>query len=259
MKRFVTILSAMLLAAILILTSCRTKTYLPTQADIRADFIRALADAQQPNEQKVSHTLMPVREDDPALEWIDVDGRKMVLMCKMIDQPSLSIYANTDTFRLPAKNGYWVSLPADWKRRADLFEGLDSVASRFRMVQMLGLWPECDYDMVVEFYVDAASLFRPSYDPSITTTTSPSTFPDWADENYTVGDTNFRQWFARQQQSAYLGEKACPWAQLGYSYDWHHGAPREGISEYIAVHGALMKVKTREGAWTFIKKLKKRR
>ena len=152
-----------------------------------------------------------------------------------------------------------VSLPADWARRADQFEGLDSVAARRRMVEMLGLWPECDYDMVATFYVDVTRLFRPAYDPSINTTTSPADFPAWVDDNYTVGGgVNFRKWFADQQSSAYKGRKACPWAQLGYSYDWHSEAPRQGISEYIATDKSVVLTKKVQGVWSFVKELRKR-
>ena len=120
-------------------------------------------------------------------------------------------------------------------------------------IQMLGLWPECNYNAVVEFYVDPTMLFRPSADPSITTTTSGVDFPSWADEKYTVGETNFREWFAYQKSVAYVGDGACPWTQLGYTYDWHHNADPKGLSEYRATVGALALIKTRQGSWTFIR------
>ena len=222
-------------------------------ATLQSDYAKALIDAQYPDASKVSTTLMPISESNPELEWITVDGKKMVLVCAITNQPSLRFWAATDTFRLSKQTGLWVTLPQEWKHRAGQYAGMDSIASRFRMIQMLGLYPDCDYDTVIEFYVDASMLFRPSFNPDITTTTSVTSFPSWAGETYTVGITNFREWFAYQKSVAYEGPYACPWTQLGYTYDWHHGAPRQGLSEYIATVNALAKIKTRQGSWTFIK------
>lgn len=221
---------------------------------LQADYAKALIDAQRPEASEVSTTLMPISESNRELEWITIDGKKMVLVCTMMNQASLKYWTATDTFRLSKQTGLWVTLPQEWKKRSNQYTGMDSIASRFRMIQMLGLYPDCDYDTVVEFYVDASQLFRPSYDPSINTTTSGTAFPSWANEQYIVGVTNFREWFAYQQSIAYEGPYACPWTQLGYTYDWHRNASRQGLSEYIATVSALAKVKTRQGSWTFIRR-----
>ena len=89
----------------------------------------------------------------------------------------------------------------------------------------------------------------------MSTTGSPAEFPKWVDESYTVGETNFRDWFARQQKSAYSGKGACPWWQLGYSYDWHRGAPTQGLSEYIVTNNTLVRVKSCQSAWKFIQSI----
>ncbi len=90
---------------------------------------------------------------------------------------------STDTFRPSKRTGLWVTLSQEWKNSSDQYQGMDSVASRYRMIQMLGLYLDCDYDTVVEFYVDVSQLFRPSYDPSISTTTNVMDFPVWATSN----------------------------------------------------------------------------
>ena len=224
-------------------------------ATLKADFAMALVDASRPDVSKTTTELTPIRDDNPALEWETVDGKRMVLVCTMLNQSSLRFWQATDTFRLSKQTGIWVTLPSDWKLRAKEFAGMDSLASRYRMIQMLGLWPECDYDTMVEFYVDVDALFRPAYDPSITTTTSGVSFPSWADGSYVVGETNFREWFDYQKSVAYVGDYACPWTQLGYTYDWHHGASRVGLSEFVASVDALSDIKTRRGSWTFIREM----
>lgn len=219
---------------------------------LEADFAASLVDAQQIDESEVSHTLMPVSEEDSTQEWTTVGTTRMVLVCAFMNHNSLKFWAEADTFRLSKETGVWVTLPSNWTRRSSEFADLDSVAARYRMVQMLGLPPFSDYDTVVEFYIDPHGLFRPAFDPSINTTTVAPDFPAWADEEYVVGETNFREWFAYNRSMAYVGNYACPWTQLGYTYDWHHGAPREGLSEYIGSFNTLARVKTRQSAWDFI-------
>lgn len=222
-------------------------------AALKTDYAVALSEAQIPLPSKVSTALMPIDESNTELEWITMGEKKMVLVCTMLAESSYKYWQATDTFRLTKQTGLWVTIPQEWKYKASRFIGLDSIASRYRMVQILGLWPECDYNAVVEFYIDPAMLFRPSYDPSITTTTSGVEFPSWADESYTIGETNFREWFSYQKSIAYEGNSACPWTQLGYTYDWHHNADFKGLSEYIATVGALAFIKSRKGSWTFMK------
>ena len=61
------------------------------------------------------------------------------------------------------------------------------------------------------------------------------------------------EWFAYQSSTAYEGDYACPWTQLGYTYDWHHGASRQGLSEYIATYNSLALIKRKVGSWTFVR------
>ena len=221
-------------------------------ATLKADFAHAISDAQEPLPSEVSTSLMPIDENNLELEWITVGDKKMVLVCTMLNESSFKYWQATDTFHLTKQTGIWVVIPQELRHKSSLYAGMDSVASRYRMAQMFGLKPECDYNAVVEFYVDPAMLFRPAFDPSIYTTTSGVEFPSWADENYTVGETNFREWFAYQQSVSYVGDGACPWTQLGYTYDWHHNANPQGLSEYVATVGALALVKSRQGSWSFM-------
>ena len=255
-------LSVLMLSSSLMLTGCYSEDdtidedilWYEDKATLNADYAFALNDAQLPLLSEVSTTLMPIDESNPELEWITVGDKKLVLVCTMLSENSLKYWQATDTFRISKQTGIWVTLPQEWKHKADMFKGMDSIASRYRMIQMLGLWPECDYNVVVEFYVDPDMLFRPAFDPSINTTTSGVEFSSWADENYTIGETNFREWFAYQQSVAYVGNGACPWTQLGYTYDWHHKADPKGLSEYVSTVGSLAKIKSCQGSWTFITK-----
>ena len=150
-----------------------------------------------------------------------------------------------------------MTLPADWLRKKDAFVGLDSVAAHMRMIQMYGMSPDCNFNIMVYFYADPTYMFRPAPDPDITTTTVGLEFPAYANENYKVGDTNFREWFRYSYESAYEDDSPLPWTQLGYTYDWHEGADPKGLSEYIVTDQCLIKVKSHESEWSFIQNLLK--
>ena len=159
-------------------------------------------------------------------------------------------------YRIDREMGTWVSLPSDWAKRSAAFEGLDSVAAHMRLIQMYGLDPTCDYDIMVSFYADPTTMFRPAHDPDITTTTVGLEFPENVDDQFKVGETNFREWYRYSVEAAYEDDSPLPWTQLGYTYDWHNGADHRGVSEYIVGHQTLIKVKSSESAWSFVKNLK---
>lgn len=225
---------------------------------LQAELTAAIADAKEPTPSKVSHDLMPVKKGYPGQEWATIDGKDMVLLVTLVDSSRLQrFFGKEGVYRIDRELGTWVTLPADWLRKKDAYVGLDSVAAHMRMIQMYGLSPDCDYNIMVQFYADPAYMFRPAHDPDITTTTAGLEFPAYANENYKVGETNFREWFRYSFESAYLDDSPLPWTQLGYTYDWHSGANREGLSEYIVTHHSLIKVKSHESEWQFIQSLNK--
>ena len=223
-----------------------------------ADLAAAIEDAKQLDSTKISHNLMPIKKGTPGQEWATFDGKDMVLVMTLVDSSRLARFFGGDgVYRIDRELGTWVSLPADWAARKDAYEGLDSVAAHMRMIQMYGLSPDCDYNIMVQFYADPAYMFRPAHDPDITTTSAGLEFPAYANEKYKVGDTNFREWYRLSVASAFEDDSPLPWTQLGYTYDWHKGADHHGVSEYIVTDQALIKVKSYESEWSFIQGLSK--
>jgi len=217
------------------------------------DLATAIEDAKQVDSSKI-RPLMPIRKDYPGQEWVNIDGHDMVLVVTLVDSTRLQrFFGRDDLYHIDREMGTWVSLPADWAKRKTAFEGLDSVAAHIRLIQMYGLSPDCDYDIMVKFYADPSYMFRPSFNPDITTTTAVLEFPAYADENYKVGETNFREWYRYSYQGAYEDDTPLPWTQLGYTYDWHQGTDHQGVSEYIVTHNSLVKVKGSLSAWDFVK------
>ena len=210
---------------------------------LQADLAAAIEDAKQLDASKISNDLMPIKKGTPNEEWATIDGKDMVLVVTLVDSSRLArFFGQEGVYRIDRELGSWVSLPGDW---------------HMRMIQMYGLSPDCDYNIMVQFYADPAYIFRPAHTPEITTTAAGLEFPAYADEKYKVGETNFREWYRLSVASAFEDDSPLPWTQLGYTYDWHHGANRVGVSEYIVTHQSLVKVKSHESEWQFIQNLLK--
>ena len=266
MKRFTLYTLGIVFAAALVLTGCKqtgtAQAAAETTADdvwyqddsaLQASLLAAIEDAKQLDSTKISHQLMPIKKGTVGEEWANIDGHDMVLVMTLVDSSRLQrFFGRDDLYRIDREMGTWVSLPQDWINRSAAFEGLDSVASHMRMLQMYGLAPDCDYNIMVFFYADPAYMFRPAHDPDITTTSAGLEFPKYADEKYKVGETNFREWYRYSVASAFEDDTPLPWTQLGYTYDWHEGSDHRGVSEYIVTHQSLVKVKSHQSVWEFI-------
>ncbi|MBP5498371.1 MAG: hypothetical protein J6X81_03255 [Muribaculaceae bacterium] len=256
------------IAALLTCISCRQNVastenvaevpWYENDSALNADLAAAIADAQDLDTSKIAHDLMPIRKDYPGEEWVNIDGHDMVLVVTLVDSSRLQrFFGRDDLHRIDREMGTWITIPAEWASRKAEFEGLDSVAAHMRLIQMYGLDPTCDYDIMVQFYADPNGMFRPAHDPDITTTSAGLEFPSNVNEKFRVGETNFREWYRYSVSAAYEDDSPLPWTQLGYTYDWHNGvASHRGLSEYIVSHNTLIKVKGSETAWQFVKNLK---
>ena len=264
MKKLLYVVAAM---AMMFGTGCRQSAQQATVTEtpwyendsaLQADLAAAIEDAKVLDSSEIVNDLMPIRKDYPGEEWANFDGTDMVLVVTLVDSSRLQrFFGRDDVYRIDREMGTWVSLPSDWANRSAAFEGLDSVGAHMRMIQMYGMSPDCNFNIMVYFYADPTYMFRPAHDPDITTTTVGLEFPAYANENYKVGDTNFREWFRYSYESAYEDDSPLPWTQLGYTYDWHEGADPKGLSEYIVTDQCLIKVKSHESEWSFIQNLLK--
>ena len=224
--------------------------------NLRDGLADAVKDARKVEASEVSNNLMPICKDYPGQEWAEVDGHDMVLVMTLVDSSRKNkFFSGKGTYKIDRISGTWVTLPADWKGRSTHYEGLDSVAARVRMMQMLGLDSECNYDTIVCFYADPCGMFRPAHDPAITTTTVGLEFPAYVDENYKIGETNFREWYRYNEAMLKSDNSPLPWTQLGYTYDWGDGTDHKGLAEYIVGHETLINVKSVMSAWDFIRSI----
>ena len=109
-----------------------------------------VADASVPEASEVVNTLVSITtpEAHPDQEWMKVDDTQMVLVSCMTNKASLKYWQATDTFRITKE--LWVTVPSEWEKKRLDFVNMDSVSTRMRMVQMLGLPPSSNYEVVIE-------------------------------------------------------------------------------------------------------------
>ena len=154
---------------------------------LQAQLAAAIEDAKALDSSKIVNNLMPIQKGYPGEEWATFDGHDMVLVVTLVDSSRLQrFFGRDDLYRIEREMGTWVSLPIDWANRRAAFEGLDSIGAHMRLIQMYGLDPTCDYDIMVSFYADPAGIFRPAHDPAINTTSAGLEFPAYADEAGTM-------------------------------------------------------------------------
>ena len=90
----------------------------------------------------------------------------------------------------------------------------DDHGIEMRVIQMLGLPPDCGYDHIVLFWAEKDSLFRPTPDPEIHDSEVLLDFRDDVDPRY-------RAWFEDYCRTAYYSDTPYPWTRLGYTYSAH--------------------------------------
>lgn len=118
-----------------------------------------------------------------------------------------------------------------------------------RMIQLLGLPPDCNCDRLVFFYVPPSGLLRPTPDPEITDSEASLAFSVEAPEHY-------RKWFAQNSLFSYHSETPYPWTRLGYTYDWHSGgSSKVGPGEFVVHPGVKLRVKQVITVWDWYNEL----
>lgn len=118
-----------------------------------------------------------------------------------------------------------------------------------RLIQRLGLSLGDDPDKreMVQFWVDPQFLFRPSFNPEITSYEAELQFP--IPNPFLLFQLSYYQWFSSQFDQSYKSEGkwivsgtvnhkneqiwAYPWTQLGYTYDWGNPSNHVGQSEFV--------------------------
>lgn len=259
------ILTAMFTAATAACTSCtgNDRTWYEDDVQLWEDYLAAVEQAKEPaSPEKMDPDLVSVisPEANPLAEWLVQDGRTFVLVGSVMTADESLYWAGNGTLTDITTSGQgasytsgnttdttafvlddrfpWVTLPYDLRGHLEA-AGLTETDGglEMRIIQMLGLPPDCNCDRIVLFWAEKDSLFRPAPDPEIYDSEVLTDFREDVDPRY-------RAWFEDYWKTAYESEPPYPWTRMGYTYDWHAGASTVmGPSEFVVRPGAMVIVR----------------
>ncbi len=249
-------------------------------ADAEA-YVRALRDSEEATQEKVFTGLLAVVPDWDAInygrlhgssiQWEGEPGHSRVLVATFLDRPTyLQFYksnleSHQESYTL--QKSLWVTVVPELK---NFFIKKNSYnrcpPSCKRVMQLLGLHPANEYDVLVEMWVDPNALFRPSPDPEITDHEAEVAAKMSQDQWIFPSDRNpflkidesvmfkekqweqgsgvsYKKWFVNRAQTCYVTGPVLdendpktwgyPWTRLGYSYDWGNPKNPVGLSEFV--------------------------
>lgn len=211
------------------------------------EYEAAVAAAKYPTQSAIYRNLAPIIEDNPDLTW--KDGK--VLMVSWTSSQYTGNLKPGDTQSLTWSS--WFTAVPYLKNFCTSYRDGDLT---LRLAQRLGMPPDATNDVMVEYWVDPADMFRPCPDPEIYDSQcvvriplvdqGPRTGPDqppWycgsdpdqqAADFVTVNPAHLA-WMCNNWTGSYTGgnpQKYYPWTALGYTYDWGGPSP-VGESEYV--------------------------
>ena len=199
-----------------------------------------------------------------AVRWDGTPGESRVLVASFMKRADYENYykaaMESGQLSYTLKKSLWVTVVPDLKNR---FMGETCPPTGKRVKKSLGLRPQDDYDVILEFWIDPQHLFRPSPDPETTDHTASIAYKnasgDWVfpvdnapflilDDSQLYHDHKgdaglpYRSWFSNQAETTYnIGGSlnpddpstwGWPWTRLGYTYDWG-SKTHIGPSEFV--------------------------
>ena len=202
-----------------------------------------VADAAVVEASERATDLVPITPDNDSLAW-NADRTKIrVLTWKAqgaFDQ-FLKPYAATSD-----NEGYvvWVTVAPRMQQRCQQFRRDHPAAAKadldLYLKQMLGLYPDWNYDVFVELWVSPDALFRPCVDPKPDDQTCEVNFADPVAE--VKGIKDYRSFYEALYFKSFRAPPGVPWTGLGYTYNWGHPGNEQGASEFILSPGTPYEV-----------------
>jgi hypothetical protein len=194
-----------------------------TDEALTALYVAAVADAEVADASEIYDQLIAISPSNAGLKF-DAKGRVLA-----VTWTSWNGYDGKEGQEVELGVEVWITVVPqlqDFCRGL----GLSDKPLDLRLEQAMGLPPHNGKTKLVQLWIPADGLFRPSADAEIDDAIAALAFPDGADPSHVA-------WIEQLQGSSY-GEKGYPWTRLGYTYDWAPDAKTEvGLSEFVARKG----------------------
>ncbi len=195
---------------------------------------KALADAAQPSATERVFSLTKIAADNPNLVWKDIKGERYVLVSSW--KADAKYYKNDPTtgFYNTSKYPIWVTAVPDLNERMATEKKKPYKAKVLdkRLKQLLGLPPNADKKVFVEFWVRPQDLIRPCVDTEVTDNSCDLFLPSG-----TNPDCENLIWLADQTRASFADStlyNRYPFTQLGYTFDWKRkNKTHVGLSEFV--------------------------
>ncbi len=234
---------AMLLSAIFLFISISLSWFLFTTGSPQTNvlpevYYSALKDVEQVSSDEISTTLTAIVKDNHNIQW---QG----------DRLKVATYAKPKYFEVgskqPSSREVWVTVVPELQNFCIDYAKTGKEISP-RIEQLLGLAPSHQpAKSIVELWVEAKDLFRPTPDPEITDHEAELEFRP-ANEFLSVSP-EYQDWFnsrlnefESQFQEMNPDRPPVPWTRLGYTYDWGDSPNHIGLSEFVLKKGASLEV-----------------
>lgn len=197
---------------------------------IKYRYTKALNDAAQPSASKISNTLTKISPDALSLKWKTINGEKYVLVSSWkADAKYYKNDPNTGVYNT-GKYPIWVTVAPDLQNWLAAQKKVADPEKRLK--QLLGLPPNADKKIFVEFWVRPQDLIRPCIDTEVNDSACDLYLKNPADAN-----ADNLLWLLEQAHQSFADStlyNRYPFTQLGYTYDWN---PRNkshiGLSEFV--------------------------
>ncbi|MEL6494318.1 MAG: hypothetical protein AAFQ41_04240, partial [Cyanobacteria bacterium J06623_7] len=203
-------------------------------------YYRALKDVEQITPEEISTNLIAIVKDNPLIQW-QGDRLKVATFAK-------AKYSYEVGSTEPQTRDMWVTVVPELKNFCTNYAVTTGKEVTPRIEQLLGLPPgKHESRKIVEFWVLAKDLFRPTPDPEISDREAELEFRT-ANDFLSISD-KYKEWYNRELASFNSRIKEmnpdkmpAPWTRLGYTYDWGESSNHVGLSEFVLAKGASLEV-----------------
>lgn len=175
-------------------------------------------------------------------QWVDKKDT-LVLVVMPLTTDEVARWTGSPTKQVPDSydEALWVSLSPELGMVMHNNPLLDSLQSTMRIKQILGLRPQQEYAYIVQFWVPASKLVRPTPDPDVHNHYSTVTFPEQVDPMH-------KQWIEKMRKTP-ASQRPRLWTQMGYTYDWGNLYTEIGVSEFVVKPGTTIKIDQLATIW----------
>lgn len=230
----------------------KTVSFVDKDSVVEAQYQAAVKDAAEPLESEI-HPLVVINTASDAVTW-DAD-QKRVLMITFSNNPE--VYPEGEMVKL-SQNVWTVTEKELYEWYKKNREGVKNWPLRLR--QLLGLPPTSPMTHFSAFWVEPQNLIRPAFITDIQIDSMEVSLDERLNDYSSEQEFKvwYKNWFDKNRAKSYRKDGGFPWTRLGYTYDWGRKDNKYGLSEFLVLEGAEVRVLFTRNVPTFIKWLEER-